>query len=130
MTLEVYPPLLATVSPDSAVRAIFGTSPVRIYPIGDAPAKGEPDYAAPYATFQTIAGSPENYLSGRPDAGEFREQVDVMAPTLSAARAGAKAIMEAVELVAQVVSYNGNRKDADTQLRVYSFDIAWIIRAT
>ena len=128
--VEVYPPLFATASVVSAVRAIFGTNPVRIYPIGDAPSKGEADYAVPYATFQTVAGSPENYLSGRPDAAEFREQVDVMAPSLTEARAGAKAIMEAVELVAQVASFNGNRRDPDSNLVVYSFDIAWITTGT
>lgn len=130
MTLEVYPPLFAKLNASVPVKAVFGSNPLRVYPIGEAPAKGTPTYGTPYATFQTVAGAPENNLATRPDAADFREQVDVMATTLTAARNGAKLIMEAIELVAAVVSYNGERKDTDTQLAVYSFDIAWITTRT
>jgi hypothetical protein len=126
----MYPPLFAKLNADSAVHAVFGTLPLRIYQISGAPAKGAAGYALPYATFQLVAGSPENYLAGRPDHDDFREQIDVFAKTLDEARAAAKVIRDSVELVAYVVSYNGESEGTDTTLASYSFDIAWLTPRT
>lgn len=122
----MFPPLFATLNASSAVRAIFGTAPLRVYPFGDAPAKGQPGYAVPYAVFQTIYGSPENYLGEVPDMDGWGVQIDVYAESLSAARAGAQAIRDAIEPVAYVVAYNAELREPDTRLFRYSFDVAFL----
>jgi hypothetical protein len=126
------PPLFATLFASSAVKAIFGSSPLRIYAFGDAPAKGATGYAVPYAVFQTVFGSPENYLGNVPDLDAWRVQVDVYATdtgaggnALTNARNGAKAIRDALEPVAYVVSFNLEGKDEATQLHRYSFDVSF-----
>lgn len=125
------PPLFATLFASSAVKAIFGSAPLRVYAFGTAPAKGETGYSVPYAVFQTITGSPENYLNEAPDLDAWRVQIDVYAAEtspgngLANARTGAKAIRNAVEAVAYVASFNGEGKDEATGLFRYSFDVSF-----
>lgn len=121
----MFPPLFETLFADAPTKAIFGSSPLRAYAFGDAPAKGATGYLVPYCVFQTVFGSPENYLSNVPDLDAWRVQVDVFAVSLTAARNGAGAIRDALEPVAYVVSYNLETKDSETQLYRYSFDISW-----
>ena len=122
----MYPPLFATCYASSAVKAIFGTAPLRVWPFGKALQKGEPGYGMPYATFQTITGSPENYLNQTPDLDSFTEQVDVYADSATAARAGAQAIRDAVEQVAYIVGWRGESYERETDLYRYSFDVDWL----
>lgn len=123
----MFPPLFATLNAAAAVRAIFATATgeLRVYPFGGAPAKGQPGYVVPYATFQTVFGTPENYLGNVPDMDGWGVQVDVYAMTLTAARNGAEAIRDAVEPVAYVTSWNGEFWDADTQLFRYSLTVSF-----
>lgn len=122
----MYPPLFVTLNASSAVKAIFGTSPLRVWPFGQALQKGATGYGKPYATFQTISGSPENYLNQVPDIDSFTEQVDVYADTPTAARAGAQAIRDAIEPVAYIVGWRGEYFEKETDLYRYSFDIDWL----
>lgn len=126
----MFPPLFAILNASALAHTVFGTNPLRIYPIGEAPAKGAVGYALPYAVFQTVAGDPEQPLAGRPIEDYFRVQIDVIASTLTVARNGAKTIRDAIELDATVSSYNGERRDPDTGLAVYSFDVAFITPRT
>jgi hypothetical protein len=114
----MFPPVFATAAASPAVQAVFGSNPTRVYPFGEAPQ----GVTAPYATFQTVSGSPENYLAQRPDSDEFRVQLDVYAATPTAARNAAKALRDALEPLGYVVSWNGEFRDADTNLYRYSFD--------
>lgn len=122
----MFPPLFSTLFASTAVKAIFGSAPLRVYAFGDAPAKGAPGYLVPYAVFQTISGSPENYLGEVPDMDAWQVQVDIYALTLTAARNGAQAIRDALEPVSYVVGYNGEFRDTDTQLFRYSFDVSFL----
>lgn len=124
----MFPPLFAILNASAPVKALLGAAPLRVYPFGAAPSKGAPGYITPYALFQTISGSPENYLSGAPDVDAWQVQVDVYADTLTAARNGAKAIRDAVEPAAYVVGYNAEYRETDTQLYRYSFDIAFLTK--
>ncbi len=121
----MFPPLFATLFANSPVKSVFGSAPLRAYAFGDAPAKGGTGYQVPYAVFQTIIGSPENYLSQVPDLDAWRVQVDVYAVSLTAARNGAKLIRDALEPVAYVASFNLETRDEATELFRYSMDVSF-----
>jgi hypothetical protein len=128
----VFPPLFATLNASSPVKAVFGTTPLRVYSFGDAPAKGAPGYAVPYAVFQTITGNPENNLSTVPDMDGWQVQIDVFADKTSSAegttnaRNAAKVIRDALEPVCYVTSWNGEGRDTETLLFRYSFDVSFL----
>ena len=58
-----YPPVFTIAAAEPAVTALLGTSPVRMYPAGKAPQ----GVGKPYATYQLVYGTPENYLGDVPD---------------------------------------------------------------
>jgi hypothetical protein len=106
-----------------AVTALLGVQPTRLFPFGDAPETT----AKPYAVWQLITGSPENFLAGRPDLDGYTLQVDVYAVSAASARAVTKAISEAVELKAYVTRWGGETRDSETKLYRSSFDIDWLV---
>jgi hypothetical protein len=122
--MAMFPPLFDTVKANAGVQAMFGHSP-RIYPHGMAPDKASTQYGVPYAVFQIISGTPENYIGNLPDADEFTTQIDVYAETVADAANGARALRDAIEPVAHVVGWRGQFKDVDTQLFRYSFAVDW-----
>jgi hypothetical protein len=115
----MYPPLFAIVSVDLTVRTVFGTNPVRVFPFSGAPE----NVTLPYAVWQTIGGSPENYVGNAPDIDSFFVQVDVYATTAASARDGAEALRDAIEPRAYIVAWRGESKDPATQHYRYSFDV-------
>lgn len=117
----MYPPIFSVVADDAAATALLG-SPPRLYPFGEAPQS----VVTPYANWQVISGSPENYLHGRPDIDGFTIQVDVFGDTSSSAISAAAAIRDAIELQAHVVHWGGQTRDPDTQRYRVSFDIDWL----
>lgn len=117
----MYPPVYSVCAADASVTALLG-SPPRLYPFGEAPQ----GVATPYANWQVITGSPENYLHGRPDMDGFTLQVDVYADTASAAISAAAAVRDAIELHAYIVRWGGHTRDPDTQRYRVSFDIDWL----
>ncbi len=123
--MALFPPLFSTLFADNAVKGIFGSTPLRVYAFGDAPHKGGTGYAVPYAIFQTITGSPENYLGQRPDLDQWTVQVDVYGASLTAARNGAEAIRYALEVVAYISGYNLETWDTETKLFRYSMDVSF-----
>lgn len=116
-------PIFAVCAADPGVTAVLGALPTRLYPFGEAPE----GVAKPYAVWQLITGSPENYLSGRPDIDGYTLQVDVYAATASSARDVTGAIVHAIELKAHVVRWGGETKDTATKLYRSSFDIDWLV---
>jgi len=73
----MYPPIFAVCSSNPGVQAALGSSPCRVFMFGHAP-QGT---TKPYAVWQLIGGSPENYLATRPDADNWSLQIDVYATT-------------------------------------------------
>jgi hypothetical protein len=132
----VFPPLLAILSASAPVVAAFGSAPLRVYTFGAAPASDDAYYAVPYAVFQTVFGSPENYLGETPDMDRWGVQIDVYArdttPGTGArnARNGAKAIRDALEPVAYVTSWDGETRDTETQLFRYTFTVSFLTPRT
>lgn len=116
-------PIFSVCSANAAVTALLGTNPVRLFPFGEAPQ----NVAKPYAVWQVINGSPENYLNQHPDLEGYRLQVDVYAATGTSANAVKSALEAAIENFAHVVSYNGDGRDPATQNYRSSFDVLWLV---
>lgn len=114
----MYPPIYAIVKDDVAVKALLGTEP-RVYPFGQAPQSP----VLPYAVWQVIYGSPENYINDRPNTDSFGIQIDVYAQTVASVRSCAQAIRNAIEEDSHVVSWRGEEKEGeDTNLYRLGFD--------
>lgn len=120
----MFAPVFQVCSASAAVTALLGVAPTRLYPFGEAPQGA----VYPYAVWQAVGGAPENFLAGRPDADSYTTQVDVYADTAASAREVAKALRDAVELVAHVVAWRGESRDPETKKYRFSFDVAWIVR--
>ena len=118
--------IFETCATDPAVTALLGTSPVRLFPFGMAPA----GVIKPYAVWQQVGGRPENYLAGVPDIDSMTLQVDAYATTSASARAVAAALRDAIEPVAHVVAWRGESRDAETGNYRVSFDVDWFIPRT
>ena len=121
----MFAPIFQIVAASSAVTDLLGTAPVRFWPFGDAPEPTESGYALPYAAWQTVNGTPENYLGNAPDLDSYTLQVDVYAATGSSARAAAKALRDAIEPHAHIVAWRGESREAETKMYRYSFDVEW-----
>jgi hypothetical protein len=117
-----FAPLFATLNASASVKALLGSSPLRVYPAGEAPQ----GVALPYATYQQVTGSPENYLGTTPDADASTTQVDVYAATVSAARSAMVAVRNALEPVAYVVAVREMGRDPKTNNVRVSMDVDWI----
>lgn len=112
-TFSPYPLLSA----DAGVTAALGDPP-RAYPFGEAPQ----GVALPYCAWQLISGTPENYLSERPDMDALRYQFDIYAATGAQARTVASAVAYALELHGHQVSHNPDDRDPDTRAYRVGFD--------
>jgi len=116
-------PFFALASASSAVTALLGSSPVRLYPFGKAPQ----DVARPYAVWQVIGGSPENYLAQRPDIDGVSVQVDIYGLSAASVRAVRDALRDVVEGAAYITRWGGEDRDYETQNHHASFDADWLV---
>lgn len=117
-------PIFEVCSLDPAVTALLGTGAgLRLYSFGEAPE----GVAKPYAVWQVIAGSPENYLAGRPDVDSFTLQVDVYGVTGSSVRMVRTALRDAIELQAYITRWGGESRDPTTKNYRASFDVDWMV---
>ncbi|MBB1438903.1 DUF3168 domain-containing protein [Shewanella sp. SG41-4] len=116
-------PIFSVCVANTVVTQLLGSTPTRLYPFGQAPQ----DVAKPYAVWQVIGGSPENYVSGGPDTDTFSLQVDVYAISGSSASNVGDAIRTAIELDAYTTNFNGDSRDEQTGHYRHSFDVDWIV---
>lgn len=123
----MYPPVFATLKNDTAVAALLGGNPFRVFVPGEAPQGSSPQTPQPtYLVWQIIGGQPENYVGDVPDTDTHTVQMDVYAAQLSDARAVAKAVRDAIEPVAYVTGWLGESREVDTRLYRVSFQVDWI----
>ncbi len=94
---------------------------VRLYPCGEAPQ----GVVSPYATWVVISGSPGNYLGDRPDVDGYTVQIDVWGDTDASVTDVARALRDALEPAAYVVSWRGTGRDKETKRYRFSFDVAF-----
>jgi len=116
-------PIFSVCSQDKTLQQLLGSSPIRLYPFGEH--FGNVVY--PYAVWQGIGGSPENYLGNRPDIDRFGIQIDVYASTAKEATSVATAIRDAVEGAAYVTRWGQQTMDSETKKYRYSFDVDWLV---
>ena len=118
------PPIFDICSSDTSVQALLGNGPtLRLYPFGEALQKDR----MPYAVWGLVGGAPENYLGQVPDADSLTLFVDVFGSTAESAREVRDAIVAAIETEAHVVSWDGERREADTRSYRISFTVDWIV---
>ncbi|AYY00696.1 MULTISPECIES: tail completion protein gp17 [Klebsiella] len=117
-------PIFAVCSASQLVKDLLGENPVRLYPFG----MQDDNIVYPYAVWQNIAGSPENYLNQRPDTDRYSLQLDVYADTDADVIAVARALRDAVEVKAYITRWGEQTRDPETGKYRYSFDIDWIVQ--
>lgn len=122
-----YPPIFEAVNV-VAVQALLKApgGPLRFFLFGMAPQ----GVTLPYAVWQTVGGSPENYVNQTPDVDSLSGQLDVYASPAqgaSAARAVAQAIRDAIEDKCHITAWRGEFIDPDTKNWRSSFDFDWIV---
>lgn len=115
----MFPPVFALANASAAVKAVFGTSPLRIWPFGEA----RTDPSKPYVVWQSIGINPENYLGQVPDADFMPTQIDVYADTASAARNGAQALRDLYQLHGYVTVQREWPREVGTNLYRYQLDV-------
>lgn len=117
------PPIFLVCSTDPTVSALIGGGiECRIYSFGEAPE----GVLKPYVVWNLIDGSPENYLTGRPDADGFTLQVDVYAGSADSVTKVTRALRDALELSANITRWGASGTDPTTKDYHRSFDIDWI----
>lgn len=119
----MYPPIFEVCKANAGVVALLGSSPLRLYPFGEAPQ----GVVTPYAVWQQVGGAPENYLAGRPDIDGLTQQVDVYGKSAAEVRAVASAIRDAIELRSHIVAWRGESRDPETNNYRSSFDVDWFV---
>lgn len=117
----MFSPAFEIAKASAAVRAALGDPDPRFSDFGDSDQGGQ----KPYAVHQVIAGNPENYLAGTPDADSLIEQIDVYGLDMAATKAAARALRDAFEPHGYVTSYGGQSRERDTKLWRISFTVEW-----
>lgn len=121
------PPVFQALKASSAVKAIVGTNPPRIYRHGRVPdSTPTRPIAEPYITWFMVSGVPENNLSDPPPCDRTTVQVDCWYPDRGgSADAGiellATAARDALEVIGVVTS--GLLDDFETETKTYRMSL-------
>ena len=106
-------------STNSAVTAIVGTSPCRVYLNTIAQCA-----TMPAVVWSVVDGMTENYNDSISDIDNFRVQIDCWANTAKDADTLANAARAALEPSGHLVSFNGTDFEQDTKRHRVSFDFS------
>lgn len=124
------PPLYEVCKANTAVVAIFQESPasqLRIWPFTHSEKHGF-DIPVPYCVWQTIGGSPSNYLDCPPDQDNVTLQIDVYGGDPDTVREGANVIEAAIQDQAYITKYLTESFEKDTKLYRANFNVEWIVK--
>ncbi|WP_341706533.1 DUF3168 domain-containing protein [Halopseudomonas sp.] len=119
----MFAPIFAVCAASAGVTAALGTAPVRLFPFGESPE----GVGLPYAVWQTVSGSPENFINEVPDMDGFTLQVDVYGSTADSVRAAAEALRDAIEPHAHIVSWGGESREPTTRRYRFTFSVDWFV---
>lgn len=106
------PPVFTILNASSAVKALLGSSPLRVFPWGEAP-QGS---TVPYATYLAHTSIPENTQGDTPDLDVMSTQIDIWASSVSSCVSVAEAVRDALEPYAHMTSFSSMPPDEDTEL--------------
>lgn len=121
----MFPPIFSICAADATVKSLLGVTPTRLYPFGKAPE----NVTRPYAVWQQITGTPENFIGDVPDIDSYTVQVDVYSLDEATARQVAQALRNAIEPSAHIVAWRGESIDPETGDSRISFDVDfWVNR--
>lgn len=121
----MFPPIYTRAQADPALLTLLGTvgGELRLWSFGEAPKNAQ----LPYATWQTVGGTPENNVSDRPDADHFSTQINVWAASSAQMWAVVQALRDIMEVDGcTIVRWGDTVKDAETKAFGYDFDADWI----
>jgi hypothetical protein len=113
----MFPAVFQTLKASSAVKAIVGTNPPRIYRHGSAPQR--PDglpLDQPYITWFMVSGVPENTLSSDTTPDRQTVQVDCWHQTDAGIEVLADAVRAAIEPTAHMTACIINEREPETLL--------------
>lgn len=115
------------VKDSAAIQAIFGVSPIRVYPAEYAVTAGD-KITRPYAVWKKSGGAPDNTLSCRPRSERIEIQIDVYADSVKECRTAANAIEYAIELDCYVLRYLSEENEPGTKLYRTTYNTQWFER--
>lgn len=115
------PPIQSLVMSSAQVVALLDNDPTRFYAFGSAPELE----TRPYAVWQIVNGTPDNFINDRPDIDDMGIQVDIYAPTMVQAVAVASAIRDAIEGDSHITLWRGMGLDEKTKLYRFTFLSDW-----
>lgn len=109
------PAIYEIVSADTGVEALLGEHPnMRFVPFG----RGPQSPAYPYAVWQVISATPENYQDKTPDVDRIAVQVDCYSPDPNVVDQVAIAIRDAIEPHAHMTRFADGREPQTENYRV------------
>jgi len=120
------PAIYSLLAANATVTAIFGTSPMRVYPYGTAPQ----NTVAPYAVWRIVGGNPENTLADVAELDTMQIQFDVFATTDTDANTATQALRDVIEETLYIISWLDQGKDYDTGLFAFGFTCEGVITRT
>lgn len=118
----MFPPVYEIVSSNGDVQSNLGSSPCRFRAFGEA----SENETKPYAVWQTVFGSPENYLNQVPDVDTWTIQIDIYGDNGLQVRNAAQALRDAIEPYAHITSFDGEGRDPETKNYRYTITVDWI----
>lgn len=105
--------LFSILNANTAVKALLGTSPLRVYPYGT---KINKETAKPYAVYGIFNATPYNYLGDASDMDLQGVQVDIYGETSASVTACFNAIRAAITHQGYLTSYSVLDIDIDDGL--------------
>lgn len=123
MDAPVYTTLNAAPAVVALLKADAAGSQLRVYPAGEVP-QGT---IKVYLTYSLISGQPENHLNQVPQIDDFSDQIDIYGITEADVIAVGKAVRNAIEPVAHIISWLGISREPDTKLYRLSCEVEWFV---
>lgn len=122
----MFPAVFQTLKASSAVKAIVGTNPPRIYRHQSAPRDGDRPITQPYITWSSSA-TPENVLSDLPPVDRVSVDINCWHQTDSGIEALALAVRDAVEPYAHCTGQPIDMRETETQLYRILLTFDWFL---
>lgn len=120
-------PVFALLSASTPLKAIVGTSPVRVW-MDTVPPDQSQD--RPYITWNVVGGSPENYLKAVPKIDNGRIQIDTWSKDKDQCHTMAKLVRDLLEPTSYMIGVPVSGYEPDTMLYRYTLEFSFWTRRT